>query len=221
MDIDTVYPVVTEAIRQAEALEDRGAPEARGAFSEVSRLEEQIAEIVSLNDYEGVVARRGAVRAAIKAREFSRAQNLAARYAAEDGVDDELAADLEALQREALAQTLVPMLLELTISIQELSLTQSSRVIELIREVAALQAAVGGSYAGVGSAPMAALKARVSDLVVTTRELTSDLHRRFCELNREVADLQLGLVSARLAADEPAGKLEGQPLGQSVQRQNP
>jgi hypothetical protein len=101
MDIDTLYPLVTEAIRRAEALEDINAPEARRAFSEVSRLEERIASLLPLCDYEGVIARRGAVRAAINAREFGRAQELAARFEDEDGVDDALAADLVALKAQA------------------------------------------------------------------------------------------------------------------------
>lgn len=103
MDIDTLYPLVTEAIRQAEALEDRHDPAAREAFSEVSRLEEHIADIVPLSDYEGVVARRGAVRAAIKAHRSGRALELAARYEREAGIDDELAADLVRLKAQAIS----------------------------------------------------------------------------------------------------------------------
>ena len=105
MDIDALYPLVTEAIRRAEALEDSGAPDARGAFSEVSQLEEQIASFLPLCDYEGVVARRGAVRAAIKAHEFGRAQQRAARYLAEDELDNSLKADLADLRRQAEAKT--------------------------------------------------------------------------------------------------------------------
>ena len=101
MNIDTLYPLVTEAIRRAEALEDLHAPEARRAFSEVSRLEEHIASLLPLSDYEGVIARRGAVRAAINAHEFDRAQELAARFEGEDGVDDTLATDLAALKEQA------------------------------------------------------------------------------------------------------------------------
>ncbi len=101
MDITTLYPLVTEAIRRAEALEDISAPEARPAFLEVSRLEERIADLLPLADYEGVVARRGAVRAAINAHEFGRAQELATRFEAEDGIDDVLAADLAALKVQA------------------------------------------------------------------------------------------------------------------------
>jgi hypothetical protein len=101
MDIETLYPLVTEAIRRAETLEDLNAPEARPAFLEVSRLEECIANLLPLADYEGVIARCGAVRAAINAHEFGRARQLAARYEVEDGIDDALAADLAALKAQA------------------------------------------------------------------------------------------------------------------------
>jgi hypothetical protein len=101
MDIDTLYPRVTEAIRRAEALEDLKAPDARRAFAEVSRLEEQIASLLPQFEYEGVIARRGAVRAAIKAHEFGRARELATRFESEDGVDEALAADLAALKAQA------------------------------------------------------------------------------------------------------------------------
>lgn len=103
MDIDTLYPLVTEAIRKAEALEERSDPAACQAFSEVSRLEEQIAHVVPLSDYEGVIARRGAVRAAIKAHQSARAMDLIARFEAETGVHDELAGDLSALKAEAIS----------------------------------------------------------------------------------------------------------------------
>jgi hypothetical protein len=103
MDIDTLYPLVTEAIRRAEALEARNEQAAREAFSEVSRLEEYIANLVPLTDYEGVIARRGAVRAAIKAHHSGRALELVARFEAEGGVDRELAGDLAKLKAEAIA----------------------------------------------------------------------------------------------------------------------
>jgi hypothetical protein len=103
MDIDSLYRLVTEAIRRAEALEDLDVPDARRAFLEVSRLEERIASLLPLADYEGVIARRGAVRAAINAHEFGLAQELATRFEAEDGIDDALAADLAALKAQASA----------------------------------------------------------------------------------------------------------------------
>lgn len=103
MDIDTLYPLVTEAIRQAEALEACDDPAAREAFFEVSRLEEHIARVVPLSDYEGVIARRGAVRAAIKAHHCGRALELVAHFEAEEGIDEELAADLMALKAQAIA----------------------------------------------------------------------------------------------------------------------
>lgn len=107
MDIDTLYPLVTEAIRQAEALEAISDPAARKAFSEASRLEEDIANLIPLTDYEGVIARRGAVRAAIKAHRFVRALELVARFEAEVGVDGELAGDLAKLRDKAIATAVV------------------------------------------------------------------------------------------------------------------
>lgn len=103
MDIDTLYPQVTEAIRQAEALEDRDDPRARAAFREVSRLEEDIASVIPPSDYEGAIARRGAVRAAIKSHHSDRALQLVARYEVESGVDAQLAADLRSLRDQAIA----------------------------------------------------------------------------------------------------------------------
>lgn len=69
---------------RAERLEDLGAPEARSAYLEVSLLEEKIAELLPASDPEGAVARNGAVEAARAAGECARAEELAARYAAED-----------------------------------------------------------------------------------------------------------------------------------------
>ena len=103
MDVDTLYPLVTEAIRQAEALEARNDPDTRCAFSEVSRLEEHIAGVVPQSDYEGIIARRGAVRAAIKAHQSSRALDLITRFEAEEDVDAELRSDLGELKSQAIA----------------------------------------------------------------------------------------------------------------------
>ena len=102
MDVDTLYPLVTEAIRRAEALEDRDDPDAREAFSEVSQLEEHITGLIPLSDYEGAIARRGAVRAAIKAHHCGRALELIGRFEAEPGIDEDLAAELAALKAQAI-----------------------------------------------------------------------------------------------------------------------
>ncbi len=196
MNIDTLYPLVTEAIRRAEALEDIGAPDARVAFSEVSRLEERIASLLPLVDYEGIVARRGAVRAAIKAHEFGRAQELAARFEGEAGVDDALAADLEALKAQASALALDAMLRELAICAKELSRTQRSGVRNLVHEVAELRPVIEPFYGKSGNAPLAAFTVRVADLLAKMRDLALDSESRIRELNAEVSELQLMLVDA-------------------------
>jgi hypothetical protein len=97
MDIEHLYPLVTEAIRRAEALEDLGAPGARSAHLDVSLLEEKIAAVLPASDPEGALARRGAVRAAVAAREVARARQLCERFLAEAGADPELRAELREL----------------------------------------------------------------------------------------------------------------------------
>jgi hypothetical protein len=84
MNIDDLLERVTEAIGQAEALEDQGPSAAmRAAFLTVSFLEEELAEAMPPSDAEGAIARRGAVRAALKAGVLPRARDLAERYLAE------------------------------------------------------------------------------------------------------------------------------------------
>lgn len=101
MDIDTLYPLVTEAIRKAEVLEELGAPGARDAYLNVSLLEEQIARLIPASDEAGAIARRGAIGAAIDAREFQRAEELIAQYSIEIPLDAPLRRDLEELKSEA------------------------------------------------------------------------------------------------------------------------
>ena len=83
MSIESLYPLVSEAIRRAEQLEDLGAPEACSAYLEVSRIEERIAELLPASDAEGALARDSAVQAALAAGDQTRAEELAARFAAE------------------------------------------------------------------------------------------------------------------------------------------
>lgn len=94
MSIESLYPLITEVIRRAETLEDLGAPGVLSAYLDVSLLEEKIAEILPASDPEGALARRGAVRAALTARELARAQWLSERFLAEVDTDAELHADL-------------------------------------------------------------------------------------------------------------------------------
>lgn len=90
MSIEALYPLITEAIRRAETLEDLHAPGARSAYLDVSLLEERAAEVLPASDPEGALARRGAVRAALAAKELTRAQQLAERFLAETGTDADL-----------------------------------------------------------------------------------------------------------------------------------
>ncbi len=90
MTIEQLYPLVSEAIRRAETLEDLGAPGTSSAYLDVSLLEEKVAEFLPASDPEGALARRGAVRAALAAQELTRAQQLAERFLAESARDAEL-----------------------------------------------------------------------------------------------------------------------------------
>lgn len=101
MSIEVLYPLITEAIRRAETLEDLHAPGAVSAYLDLSLLEERAAEILPASDPEGALARRGAVRAALAAKELTRAQQLAERFLAEAGTDDDLRAELQGFAEQA------------------------------------------------------------------------------------------------------------------------
>lgn len=90
LSAEDYYPLVSEAIRRAELLEDLGSPGAVPAYLDLSLLEERIAEELPASDPEGGVARRGAVRAAISAREYARARQLVERFLAEPDVGADL-----------------------------------------------------------------------------------------------------------------------------------
>jgi hypothetical protein len=94
MSLDILYPLLTEAIRRAETLDDLGAPGARAAYLDVSLLEEKVAQLLPSSDPEGALARRGAVRAALAAKDLTRAQQLCERFLAEPGSNAELRAEL-------------------------------------------------------------------------------------------------------------------------------
>jgi hypothetical protein len=100
MSLEFLYPLVTEAIRRAEFLEDLHAPGVYTAYSDVSLLEEKVAELLPASDPEGALARRGAVRAALAARELGRARQLAERFLAEAQGDAEVQAGLRRLFEE-------------------------------------------------------------------------------------------------------------------------
>jgi hypothetical protein len=102
MSIPDLYPRLTEAIVHAERLEDEGrAADARAAYVYVSMLEEEVARELAAADPEGALARRGAVRAALKAQLFVRAAELAGRYVVEIETAQRSAAELRAMEQEA------------------------------------------------------------------------------------------------------------------------
>lgn len=98
--IELYYPLVTEAIRRAETLEDLDAPGAPSAYLDVSLLEEKIAEALPPSDPEGALARRGAVRAAITAKKLDRARQLLDRFLTENGAEPELRTDLQQFSKQ-------------------------------------------------------------------------------------------------------------------------
>ncbi len=103
MDIETLYPLVTEAIRRAEVFDELNAPGTCNAYLDVSLLEERIASVVPASDAEGAIARRGAVSAAIAGHEFQRAHELVERFSTESGTDSALRTDLAELRVRASA----------------------------------------------------------------------------------------------------------------------
>lgn len=101
MDLEILYPLITEAIRRAETLEDLRAPGVHAAYLDVSLLEEKVAEVLPACDPEGALARRGAVRAALAARELTRARELSDRFLTEAGTDAKLRTELRQLREQA------------------------------------------------------------------------------------------------------------------------
>lgn len=86
---------VTEAILFAENLQRQSEQ----AFAHVSRIEEEIATICKSGTLEGDIARRGAITAALSARDPKRALRLVEQYLRETPV----AIGLVTLHREAIA----------------------------------------------------------------------------------------------------------------------
>jgi len=93
MDIDVLNALVSGAIWRAEQLDDLGV-ETASAWLEVSRLEEALAKVLPAKQAEGRIARRGAVRAALKANDHVRAQTLVDSYVSETGIPKTLRANL-------------------------------------------------------------------------------------------------------------------------------
>lgn len=93
-DADSLYALVTGAIWRAERLDEEASGASFAAWEEVSRLEERLAAILPAVQPEGIIARRGAVRAAIKAGDVGRAQALVERFTAEEGAPSGLRRNL-------------------------------------------------------------------------------------------------------------------------------
>jgi hypothetical protein len=96
MDVNTLNTLVSSAIWRAEQLDELGLEAASSAWLEVSKLEEELAKIIPAEDPEGRIARRGAVRAALKSNELDHAEDLARRYAA-DGAPSALRSELRVM----------------------------------------------------------------------------------------------------------------------------
>ncbi len=104
METDTLNTLVSGAIWRAEELEARGIPSAAQAWAEVSSLEEELANGIPALAPEGRIARRGAVRAALKSGDYTRANVLAERYLVEEDAPESLKAALnEILDEDAQA----------------------------------------------------------------------------------------------------------------------
>ncbi|MDB5213399.1 MAG: hypothetical protein JWO86_1326 [Myxococcaceae bacterium] len=100
--LDELYAQVTAAILRAESAEAAGEESrAADAYFDVSCLEESIADVVAVGEPEGQIARRGVLRAALRARQYARAMELAERYLVEPNASAELMASLGDFRDEA------------------------------------------------------------------------------------------------------------------------
>lgn len=87
---------VTGAIEFVDRLTDKTSPGARQVYAKISRIEDEIAQLVPASEVEGAIARRGAVRAAMDAGDERRAIGLAVTYA-RDGASETLIRELQEL----------------------------------------------------------------------------------------------------------------------------
>ena len=94
METNTLNALVTGAIWRAEQLEARGLSSTPKAWAEVSSLEEELAKALPVSYAEGRIARRGAVRAALKAEDYARAAVLADMYTADETSPPSLKAEI-------------------------------------------------------------------------------------------------------------------------------
>jgi hypothetical protein len=100
VETDALNTLVTSAIWRAEQLEAHGIRPTSQAWAEVSSLEEELAKAIPVSESEGRIARRGAVRAALKAADYARAQALAESYLAEEAAPKSLKAELRKILEE-------------------------------------------------------------------------------------------------------------------------
>ena len=90
MNVDDLNALVSGAIWRAQQLDDLGLETAGSAWMEVSRFEEELSKVIPISEPEGRIARRGAIRAALKANLPARAKELVACYLAEKCVPKSL-----------------------------------------------------------------------------------------------------------------------------------
>jgi hypothetical protein len=100
VETDALNTLVSGAIWRAEQLEARGIRFTLQAWAGVSSLEEELAKTLPLSESEGRIARRGAVRAALKAEDYARAHRLAEGYIAEEAAPESLKAALSEILKE-------------------------------------------------------------------------------------------------------------------------
>ena len=100
METDTLNSLVSGAIWRAEQLEARGIASASQAWAEVSSLEGELSKLLPASESEGRIARRGAVRAALKARDYARAYTLTEDYSSEECAPRSLKAELNRIVQE-------------------------------------------------------------------------------------------------------------------------
>jgi hypothetical protein len=97
---DSLHALVTGAIWRAEQLEEHRVGSAPLAWAEVSSLEQELASALPVSLPEGRIARRGAVLASLKARDYARAHTLVERYLADQEAPKELRAALRSMLEE-------------------------------------------------------------------------------------------------------------------------
>src|SRR5260221_3331501 len=100
MNAETLNGLVTSAIWRAEQLQESDMEAAARTWLEVSDLEERLAQVLPPSQGEGRIARRGAVRAALKANDYVRAVRLTDAYGAETGVPQALKESLREMLEE-------------------------------------------------------------------------------------------------------------------------